>query len=304
MIPLVLLAILAGAVMTALILQPSLIANFDVSDIVSAAVIAILLSVIAFSNKNKKNKSRDRKTPSRMHGDGTSISQIFANSRSTNNSLETSMQHDIRTPLTTLQGAVELLKSSKLDESQLGYVLAIQNATGELRMLMSKLMSLHLGGDGIEAINEGFDDKEKVIMELLAIENKTISLAKIDIILAEDDNFNRTIMEKLLGKIGCEKLRTASDGNEVVRLFSEAPCDLILMDCNMPGLNGYEATKKIRSMDKGKNIKIFALTANVSPEERNKAVAAGMDDFFTKPITKATLHHIISSAVLGINRPI
>ena len=107
------------------------------------------------------------------------------------------------------------------------------------------------------------------------------------ILLAEDIAINREIVMMLLEPtkvaIGCAK-----DGAEVVRLFSEAPgdYDLIFMDVQMPEMDGYEATRRIRALNfpKAKSIPIIAMTANVFREDIEKCMEAGMTDHVGKPI--------------------
>ena len=82
----------------------------------------------------------------------------------------------------------------------------------------------------------------------------------------------------------------ALDGKEAVRQFLETIPDLILMDIQMPVMNGHEATIKIRELG-GSNIPIIAVTAGVSDEEKEKCIKIGMNDYVPKPILKSTLEN-------------
>ena len=107
------------------------------------------------------------------------------------------------------------------------------------------------------------------------------------ILLVEDVEINREIVIALLKDFGIE-ITEAEDGQQAFEKFSEAPekFDLIFMDIHMPGVNGYESTKLIRSLDhpKAKTIPIIAMTANVFKEDVDRCLAAGMNDHLGKPL--------------------
>jgi CheY-like chemotaxis protein len=67
----------------------------------------------------------------------------------------------------------------------------------------------------------------------------------------------------------------------------ERPFDVVLMDCNMPVMDGYAATAQIRALERGRHLPILAMTANDSPEDRDACLRAGMDDYLVKPIQAA-----------------
>lgn len=120
------------------------------------------------------------------------------------------------------------------------------------------------------------------------------------ILLAEDDPINLKLMSRLLTKNGFEFL-TANNGESVVELAKNNPqIDVILMDIQMPLLNGYEATEKIREWENENNVtkrfKIIALTAHSFEEEKRKCLACGMNDFITKPINMPELIEKMNSA--------
>ncbi|MDR1203894.1 MAG: response regulator [Peptococcaceae bacterium] len=107
------------------------------------------------------------------------------------------------------------------------------------------------------------------------------------IILAEDVEINREIVSALLEPTGIN-IECAENGVEALRLFSENPrrYDLILMDVQMPEMDGYEATRRIRALDdpKAKQVPIVAMTANVFREDIEKCLASGMNDHLGKPM--------------------
>jgi two-component system sensor histidine kinase/response regulator len=93
------------------------------------------------------------------------------------------------------------------------------------------------------------------------------------------------------------------NGQEAVEKFSPGNCDAILMDCNMPVLDGFGATAAIRKIEAEKNVarrvRIIALTANALVGERERCLAAGMDDYISKPYTMQQLYHALLASVLS-----
>ena len=103
------------------------------------------------------------------------------------------------------------------------------------------------------------------------------------ILLVEDNEMNRDMLSRRLLKAGFEMV-IAVDGEQAVELArSEAP-DLILMDISLPGLDGWEATRLLKTMPETRSIPIIALTAHAMAGDREKSLAAGCNDYDTKPI--------------------
>lgn len=102
-------------------------------------------------------------------------------------------------------------------------------------------------------------------------------------------------MESIILKGGYNYL-AAYDGNEALEKLREKKVDLILMDIQMPGMNGYELTRIIRDMDnRYKNVPVIAMTAYAMHEDRDKCIQAGMDDYITKPFDIDQLYAILDS---------
>ncbi len=116
------------------------------------------------------------------------------------------------------------------------------------------------------------------------------------ILLAEDIEDNILIIVDFLESKGIG-VDIARDGNEVLEKVAAAFPDLILMDVQMPGMDGLEATRRIRRMKGGEDIPIMALTALAKPEDRERCLAAGMNDYLSKPVRLRDLHARILSAL-------
>ncbi|MFK3795479.1 ATP-binding protein [Pseudomonas sp. NPDC088444] len=108
------------------------------------------------------------------------------------------------------------------------------------------------------------------------------------ILLVEDNPVNQLVAKGMLSKLGCEVV-VSSHGGEVLQQLERGRFDLVLMDCNMPVMNGYEATRLIRQSGKWPDLPIIALTANAMPEEREHCRTAGMNDYLAKPFHREEL---------------
>jgi PAS domain S-box-containing protein len=102
------------------------------------------------------------------------------------------------------------------------------------------------------------------------------------LLVVEDHAVNLMVMQGVLRKLGYDRIETAKDGIEAVAVASKGQFDLILMDCQMPGMDGYEATRSLRAA--GLRTPVIALTAHAMTGDREKCLEAGMDDYLTKPV--------------------
>jgi two-component system, sensor histidine kinase and response regulator len=109
------------------------------------------------------------------------------------------------------------------------------------------------------------------------------------ILVAEDHPVNREIAQYMLRELGHEVL-LAEDGQEALDLLARETVDLVLMDCQMPVLDGFAATRELRRLEQGgRRRPVIALTANAVKGDREACLAAGMDDYLSKPYTRAQL---------------
>jgi CheY-like chemotaxis protein len=115
----------------------------------------------------------------------------------------------------------------------------------------------------------------------------------VRVLVAEDNKVNQIIARSFLEKLGCQ-VTVVKDGNEACIAVEQHEYDLVFMDCHMPGMDGFEATRLIRQTQNGRpRIPIIALTAAVLEEERAECYAAGMDDFLSKPVSQIALERTL-----------
>ena len=110
------------------------------------------------------------------------------------------------------------------------------------------------------------------------------------ILLAEDNPVNRELAEELLRRCGAA-VESAADGTEALDWLARAEFDLVLMDCQMPGIDGYEATRRLRA--EGRRLPVIAMTASAQAGVREDCVAAGMNDYLAKPLDLTTFHAVL-----------
>lgn len=109
------------------------------------------------------------------------------------------------------------------------------------------------------------------------------------VLVADDSKVNQLLVKALLVSMGMSRIRFADDGRQAVAAVKANQPDVVLMDCQMPQMNGIEATAAIRRYYGSNQLPVVALTANVSETERQRCLNAGMNDFVTKPVFKAEL---------------
>ena len=115
----------------------------------------------------------------------------------------------------------------------------------------------------------------------LAAENEVRPEAPLRILMAEDNVINQRVGRLILQRAGFN-IDLVADGSEALEAHRAKPYDLILMDCQMPVMDGFEASRAIRQLDQPQPI-IVAVTANALLGEREKCLAAGMNDYLSKP---------------------
>ena len=118
------------------------------------------------------------------------------------------------------------------------------------------------------------------------------------ILVAEDHEINQIFVKKLLRSLGVKSFDLAKDGKDVVQMFKNGRYDLIVMDCHMPDMNGYEATRAIRDFERDTSTQIrmpiVAMTADAMKGIKEKCLKAGMDGYVSKPVNKDELRSVLS----------
>lgn len=147
------------------------------------------------------------------------------------------------------------------------------------------------------AVANGMDASRAVVEEMDAL-----SLDGRRVLLAEDNAFNREVAVAMLEDLGLV-VEVAEDGREAVQQVSNHDYDIVLMDVQMPGMDGLQATRVIRATPGYEALPIVAMTANAMSEDRQRCLEAGMTDYLSKPIDPAGLTAIMRRYVGGKRHP-
>ena len=128
--------------------------------------------------------------------------------------------------------------------------------------------------------------------ELIGKSKGSIPLTGLTVLLVEDNPINQLVTQHLVTKLGAI-VDCASDGETALSMIAQKAYDLVLMDCQMPTVDGYEATRRIRLSEVSRKMPIIAITANAMQGDREVCLQAGMDDYVTKPIDAERLLSVI-----------
>ncbi len=127
---------------------------------------------------------------------------------------------------------------------------------------------------------------------------------KLRILLVDDDEMNQAVASTMLKKMGTSVI-IAENGQQAVESIEKDEFDIVLMDGQMPVMDGFEATREIRKREKKqgtKRIPIIALTAHAMKDDREKFIAVGMDDYITKPVKKEVLYEVVEKHISLLNK--
>ncbi len=207
---------------------------------------------------------------------------------------------------------IELARRIKADPALAKTAVIFASSVGSRSDFATRLLGLDIGGWLMKPVPESslYDALVKVLASAPDSEAKTVTAPKEDrgstpppsagqfklpagrelkVLLAEDNPINQKVARLQLRKLGVE-VEVVANGREAVEAASRRPYDVILMDCQMPEMDGYDATREIRQREgAGRHTAIVAMTAHALPGDREKCLAAGMDSYISKPVTMAAL---------------
>ncbi len=220
--------------------------------------------------------------------------------------------------LQTLVIEGEMSLRSKMEEFGISDLLRPPINKGELRGKLHRLLDVQvdsksgLGADAPLAMPVMLDE-EAWIQESTLVETvdqpPPVRSAQLQyqgrVLLAEDNAVNLSVAKKMLERLGlsCD---VAVDGLQALAAIEQEPFDLVFMDCQMPRMDGYEATRSIRireSMHKLPRLPVVAMTANAMAGDRQKCLDAGMDDYLSKPINAPKVQGILNQWLPSQQRP-
>lgn len=123
------------------------------------------------------------------------------------------------------------------------------------------------------------------------------STAQLHVLIVDDMEITRELLGSQVALLGAQTHGVAG-GEEALEYLKRQPCHLVLMDCQMPGMDGYETSRQIRQRWPHRQLRIVAVTAHAQPGEREKCLAAGMDDYLSKPIRLQELRRVLATPEL------
>ncbi|MBK4737655.1 response regulator [Noviherbaspirillum pedocola] len=122
--------------------------------------------------------------------------------------------------------------------------------------------------------------------------------AAVRILVVEDNRMNRDIVERQLRRVGCTQIATVTNGQEALDWLRQHRCDIIVTDCQMPVMDGYEMTRRIRSVEHGGALRLYiiALSASAMDEDIARCFSVGMDAHVAKPTQLAAIREALEKA--------
>ncbi len=164
---------------------------------------------------------------------------------------------------------------------------------------LSKLASIKINDDVLEMVEQ----LERLLDTSLPTRGLDNIASGVNVLIVEDNPVNLLMVQNIFKRIDL-KSQSATNGQEAVELYIKNDFDLILMDCQMPVMDGLEASREIRKLEQFNNKKtpIIALTANAFKEDKDACIAAGMDGFLSKPFKKKQLLKVIQPWLKTINK--
>ncbi len=228
----------------------------------------------------------------------------------------TIMSHEIRTPLNAILGFTHLCLQSALNPKQLDYLSKIQHASSTLMQIVNDILDFSkLDANLVELEDARFalisvlTGVEFIVGDQARRKGLSFSIERSPDVPAELRGDALRLEQILLNLVsnsvkftssGSVSVALAGTGQEALRqLGSEEKFDAVLMDVQMPDMDGYEATRAIRMMPGLERLVVIAITANATKEDRARCIEAGMTDFQPKPIDPQALYRTLSRWIRG-----
>lgn len=205
------------------------------------------------------------------------------------------ISHRVRTPLNGIVGNTQLML---LDQGLPPELRRRMDQVAQSAQALLQVVEEVLGTDGIETgrVRKKHADGHPPATRVVE------SQPRPRVLIVEDNRVNQAVAKAMLRKLGCEQVDVANDGSEAVKMAAQGGYELILMDCQMPIMDGYEATRRLR--EAGCRSQIVAVTASVSKGARDRCLAAGMDEYASKPIDLEKLQWILARCATAVPAPL
>ena len=267
----------------------------------------------------------DPRLPVALNGDRQRLSQILLNLG--NNAVKFTDRGEVRLVLRALESSDKVRVEFTVRDTGIGMNAEAltrlftpftqvaesrrhRSGTGLGLVIAQKLVKL-MGGVISVSSEPGRGSSFSFILELPVAEvtaetatSQVLRLEGLSVLVAEDNTVNQTIIEAMLRQLG-HSITMVATGREALEALAQEQFDLVLMDCNMPEMDGLEATRLLRAGAGGVrdvSVPVVALTANAMDGDRELCLAAGMSDFLAKPVTIAALRQAIDR-VRVVRRP-
>lgn len=227
---------------------------------------------------------------------GEVIGLFGTNKDITEKKLLETMSHEIRTPLNGVVGMAGLLIDTRLSDQQRELAETIVHSAQALLGLINNILDFSQSALTHEA--EPASRSDGRLSQQSIIRQRSSERAARRILLVEDNAMNQKVALFMLANLGY-RADVAPDGRQAVLAWQRGNYELILMDCEMPVLDGYEATRQIRAEEAGaQHIPIIALTAHAVAAAEAECRAAGMDAYLTKPLIREQLEEELERFLL------
>lgn len=199
------------------------------------------------------------------------------------------LSHRIRTPMNALIGMTELLMRTRLTEQQKDFTATVRGAGEEVMAILEDALQV-LG------VALGVTREERRVPVPREAGTAGADEGPLRVLVVEDNPVNQLVAVKMLEALG-HRAAAVADGVRALDEMREERFDVVLMDVEMPEVDGFETTRRIRRGEAaGRQPYVIAMTARAMPGDREACLAAGMDDYLSKPVTLAALTRALAAS--------